>query len=64
MNMLPTMSTALMKKRMTLPMFRRGKAMSIVPHCSGMTKLPNAAKPIGTMPKNTMMVPCMAPSVL
>jgi hypothetical protein len=31
------MRTALMKKRMTLPMFRRGKAMSTVPICSGMT---------------------------
>jgi hypothetical protein len=34
---LPNISTALMKKRMTLPMFRRGKAMSTVPICSGMT---------------------------
>ena len=44
---LPSMITALMKKRMTVPMFSRGKAMSTVPICSGMTKLPNAAKPIG-----------------
>ena len=45
-------------------MFSFGKAMSIVPICSGMTKFTKPAKPSGTMPKNTMMVPCMAPSML
>ncbi len=45
-------------------MFSRGKAMSTVPICSGMTKFPNAANATGTMPKNTMIVPCIAPSVL
>ena len=38
--------------------------MSMVPIWRGMTKLPKAAKPSGTMPKNTMTVPCMAPSIL
>ena len=45
-------------------MFSFGNAMSMVPIWSGMTKLPKAAKPSGTMPKNTMTVPCMAPSML
>ena len=62
--MLPTMRIALMKKRITLPRFSRGKAMSTAPIWSGMAKLPKAAKPIGTMPKKTMIVPCIAPSVL
>ena len=38
--------------------------MSMVPIWSGMTKLPKAAKPSGTIPKNTIIVPCMAPSML
>ena len=38
--------------------------MSGAPICSGTTKFPKAAKAIGTMPKNTMIVPCMAPKVL
>ena len=42
-------------------MLIRGKAMSGAPICSGVTKLPNAPKASGTMARNTMIVPCIAP---
>ena len=58
------MITQLMKNDQKLAMLSRGNAMSIAPIWSGMTKLPKPANAIGTMPKNTMMVPCMAPKTL
>ena len=45
-------------------MLSRGKVMSGAPIWSGTTKFPNAAKATGTMPKNTMIVPCIAPKEL
>ena len=45
-------------------MLMRGNAMSGAPICSGTTKLPKAAKAIGTIAKKTMMVPCIAPKAL
>jgi len=45
-------------------MFTFGKAMSGAPICSGTTKLPNAANASGTIPRKTMIVPCIAHSVL
>ena len=38
--------------------------MSGAPIISGTTKLPKAANASGTMPRNTMMVPCIAPKEL
>ena len=58
------MMMQLMKKHQKLAMLIRGKVMSGAPICSGTTKLPKAAKAIGTMPKNTMIVPCIAPKAL
>ena len=58
------MNTQLMKNDQKLAMLIRGNAMSIAPSCSGITKFPKPAKAIGTMPKNTMMVPCIAPKML
>ena len=38
--------------------------MSMAPIWSGVTKFPNAAKPRGTTPRKTMIVPCIAPNML
>src|SRR6187431_578750 len=46
-----SMKMQLMKKHQKLAMLIRGKVMSIAPIWSGTTKLPNAAKATGTMPK-------------
>ena len=45
-------------------MLTRGKVMSGAPICKGVTKLPKAPKASGTMARNTMIVPCMAPKEL
>ena len=58
------MMTPPTKKQWKLAMLIRGKVMSGAPICSGTTKLPNAAKATGTMPKKTMIVPCIAPREL
>ena len=58
------MKTQLMKNHQKLAMLIRGNVMSGAPICSGTTKLPNAANATGTMPKNTMIVPCIAPKEL
>ena len=41
-----------------------GKVMSGAPIWSGTTKLPKAAKAIGTIPRKIMIVPCIAPNEL
>ena len=38
--------------------------MSGAPIWSGTTKLPKAAKAIGTIPRKIMIVPCIAPNEL
>ena len=45
-------------------MFSLGNAMSGAPICSGSTKFPKPPTASGTTPRNTMMVPCIAPSWL
>ena len=45
-------------------MLMRGNAMSGAPIWRGTTKFPNAANANGTMARNTIMVPCIAPNEL
>ena len=45
-------------------MFNLGKAISGAPIWSGVTKLPKAPKASGTIPRKTIIVPCMAPNML
>ena len=61
---LPVMMTQLVKKHQKLAMFNLGNAMSGAPICRGTTKFPKPATATGTIPKKTMMVPCMAPKTL